>query len=81
MSRMNASGVLGNAPSLDDDRCRTEVVAAARRLVDLHPDIETIVLECTNMPPYRDAVEQAAGRRVHDIETLVLDAWHEFARG
>jgi len=33
------------------------------------------VLECTNMPPYREAVAAAVGREVHDIETMILKAW------
>jgi hypothetical protein len=76
-----ASGILGNASSLDHAQGCAEVVAAARALIDRQPDLENIVLECTNMPPYRDAVAQATGRRVHDIETLMLDAWRELDRG
>lgn len=72
-----ATGILGNASTLDHDQGCIDVIAAARRLIDLHPDVENIVLECTNMPPYREAVTRATGRRVHDIETLVLDAWRE----
>jgi hypothetical protein len=33
------------------------------------------VMECTNMPPYRDAVARATGRIVVDIETLLIDTW------
>ena len=39
---------------------------AARR-----PRLSTIVLECTNMPPYADAVRAATGRTVLDITTLL----------
>ena len=44
-----------------------------RVLVARHPDIAAIVLECTNMPPYADAVRAATGLPVHDITTLVRD--------
>lgn len=68
--------ILGNLPSMDLDRARRDVVAAALRLVERHPQVEHIVLECTNMPPYRDAVGAATGRRVHDLESLLLARWH-----
>jgi hypothetical protein len=45
---------------------------AAMRLVERRPDLLTIVLECTNMPPYADAVRQASGREVFDITTLLM---------
>jgi len=48
-----------------------EVVAAARRLVERHPDIGALLFECTNFPPHRAAVEQATGLRVYDIFTLI----------
>lgn len=75
-----ATGILGNTSTLDHDQGCADVVAAACELAEHHPGVENIVLECTNMPPYRDAVARATGRRVHDIETLVLDAWRELGR-
>lgn len=67
--------ILDNDTELDLDEARRNVVDAALQLVLRHPQVEDIVLECTNMPPYRDAVAQATGRRVHDIETLVVARW------
>jgi predicted amidophosphoribosyltransferase len=37
------------------------MVNVARRLVDAHPDVGAILFECTNMPPYTDAVTRATG--------------------
>lgn len=56
---------------LDTDDALRQVVAAAQRLLVRHPGLSDIVLECTNMPPYADAVRSATGRRVHDITTLI----------
>ena len=67
--------ILQNDTTLDLDEARANVVQAARALVDRHPGVAHIILECTNMPPYRDAVEQACARPVHDIETLVVAQW------
>lgn len=67
--------ILGNEPQLDLVRARDDVVQAACRLVREHPDVSDIVLECTNMPPYRQAVVDATGRPVVDIVTLLQQAW------
>jgi Asp/Glu/hydantoin racemase len=69
-SRFRAT-VLEDRDSLDEDGARQATVAAAERLVARRPDIRAIVLECTNMPPYADAVRAATGLPVHDITTLV----------
>lgn len=47
-----------------------EVVSAALALLNDHPKIQVIVLECTNMPPFSHAVAKATGKRVYDILTL-----------
>lgn len=67
--------ILNNEEELDLVEAGRNVVDAARRLVELFPSVEDIVLECTNMPPYRAAVARATGRRVHDIETLLVARW------
>lgn len=67
--------ILQNEAQLDLDEASRNVVDAACRLVERHPSVDDIVLECTNMPPYRDAIAQATGRRVHDIETLIVAQW------
>jgi len=63
--------LLDDQPALDIDDARAETVAAALRLVARRPKLSTIVLECTNMPPYADAVRAATGRAVLDITTLL----------
>jgi len=67
--------ILQNEDQLDLDEASRNVVDAACRLVARDPSVDDIVLECTNMPPYRDAIVQATGRRVHDIETLIVAQW------
>jgi len=67
--------ILGNESDMDLAEAGRNVVDAACELVRLSPAVQDIVLECTNMPPYRKAVAQATGRRVHDIETLIVNAW------
>ncbi|BEP51698.1 aspartate/glutamate racemase family protein [Variovorax sp. V116] len=67
--------ILDNDTVLDLAEAQRNVVEAAVRLVQAFPSVERIVLECTNMPPYREAVAAAVGREVHDIETMILEAW------
>lgn len=69
------SHILADDTVLDFAKAQQDVVLAAVRLVSKNPDVQTLVLECTNMPPYRAAVEQATGRPVHDLETMLLAAW------
>jgi Asp/Glu/hydantoin racemase len=66
-----ARTILDDGVELDLERARTEVVAAARTLLEHHPAIGAIVLECTNLPPYRSDVREATGLPVYDLTTLV----------
>ena len=56
---------------MDIDLAQADVVGAAQDLVARHPEVGAIVLECTNMPPYAAAVQQATGRPVYDIYSLI----------
>jgi Asp/Glu/hydantoin racemase len=63
--------LLEDLPALDADDARTQVLAAGARLLAREPQLEALVLECTNLPPYADALRAASGRPVHDIVTLL----------
>jgi hypothetical protein len=67
--------ILNNDSRWDAARAESDVVHAAQELVERHPSVRQIVLECTNMPPYRDAIARATGRSVHDIVTLLVSRW------
>jgi hypothetical protein len=67
--------LLEDRPRLDHQAACREVVEAAQRLVRRHPALDSIVLECTNMPPYAQAVAQATGLPVHHLMTLVHERW------
>src|SRR5205814_184671 len=57
-SRFRAT-LLEDRAELDGDEASRATAAAAERLVARRPDVAAIVLECTNMPPYADAVRAA----------------------
>jgi len=73
--------MLGNEMVLDVDAAREEHVRVARRLVDEHPDVGAIVLECTNMPPYTADIQRATGLAVFDIVSLVTMVHTALAAG
>ncbi len=65
-----ARAILGDQPSMDANLLCAEVVSAGRELLRLHPEVAAIVLECTNMPPYANALRAATGLPVYDALTL-----------
>jgi hypothetical protein len=56
---------------LDVALAEQDVVAAGRELVARHADIGALVLECTNMPPYAAALQEAVGLPVYDIYSMI----------
>jgi hypothetical protein len=76
-----ACTLLEDRPLLDAAAAEATVTEAARALCAAHPETGVIVLECTNMPPYRDAVARACGRPVHDVMTLVQARWSALKGG
>jgi hypothetical protein len=65
------SVLLDNELELDVDAARREHVTAAREMVERHPEVGAIVLECTNMPPYAAAIREETGVPVFDITNLI----------
>jgi Asp/Glu/hydantoin racemase len=63
--------LLDDLLTLDVEAARQEHLAVTRRLLAAHPEVGAIVLECTNMPPYRADIQAASGLPVFDITTLV----------
>jgi hypothetical protein len=71
-----SSVFLGNKQTLDQGRCAAEMQAATEQLIQRHPDVGAIVLECTNMPPYSRVVQKATGGLpVFDVVTMINYAW------
>jgi hypothetical protein len=63
--------LLDDLLELDVEVARAEHLLVARRLVESHPEVGALVLECTNMPPYRADLQAATELPVFDITTLV----------
>lgn len=69
-SALHAS-LLEDRTELDPVDAERQVVAAGARLLARRPDLQALVLECTNLPPYAAALARATGLPVHDIVTFV----------
>jgi len=68
-----ARTIRDGATTLDRARMEADTVDAARRIVARHRDVGALVLECANMPPYRDAVCDAVRLPVFDAAQCI--AW------
>ena len=70
-----------NTPEMDVEKATGEMREAGRKLVRENPDVGAIVLECTNMPPFAYAVQEATGLPVYDVVTLIRYTAMTLARG
>ena len=64
-----ARTILADRSDLDPVQSEADVATAAERLCANHTEIDVIVLECTNMPPYAAAITAATSRPVVSILT------------
>lgn len=53
--------ILGNRDTMDLRQAQADVVHAALALKARAPSLRTVVLECTNIPPYAQAIRDATG--------------------
>lgn len=56
---------------IDFDRVEAEVVHVAMELVANDPAVKAILFECTDLPPYAAAVQEAVGLPVFDYTTMI----------
>jgi hypothetical protein len=56
-----AAAILGNRETMDIEKARRDVVEAAMALKQREPSLQAVVLECTNLPPHRQAIKAATG--------------------
>jgi len=56
---------------LDVEKFKREVIGTVRTLVDQHPDIRAIVVECTDLPPCSEALRRELGMPVFDYVTMM----------
>jgi len=64
--------VTGDLPDLDEERACQDILDAVARLMKRAPGLSAIILECTNMSPYREVIEHECDLPVFDINGLIL---------
>ena len=74
------SAMLDEEGSLDYEAVKKEVVETATELVRTDPRIGAILLECSNLPPYASAVQEAVGRPVFDFISMINYVHNAFHR-
>lgn len=62
-----ARAILDNRASMDLSRAQMDVVSAALELKARAPNLCSVVLECTNMPPYAPAIRAATGWQLYSL--------------
>ncbi len=68
-----AATFLRNGSTLDRDAVERETVQTGQALLETHPGLGAIVLECTNLPPYKAALRHALNVPVFDVLDLLGD--------
>jgi Asp/Glu/hydantoin racemase len=66
---------VGNRPFVDTADIDREVRDLSQRLVDEHPDVGAVVMECTNFVPFSQTVRRVTGLPVFDFYTLGMHAY------
>lgn len=62
---------LEESGTLDSEKIEREVVSVSRDLVASNPDVRAILLECSMLPPYAYAVQEATNLPVFDFITMI----------
>ncbi len=63
--------IIGNEPTLDVAAAEQDILDAGDALMDQHPDVGAVLLECTNMAPYARALRDRLRRPVYDIYSFM----------
>ena len=56
---------------LDNGKLTEDLARVTKELVDAHPEIGAILLECSDLPPYAYAIQASANLPVFDFITLI----------
>lgn len=63
--------IVNECMELNMDEVSREMQKVTSRLLEENPEVTAIILECTNMPPYREAIQEVTTLPIFDISTLV----------
>ncbi|MEM7320681.1 MAG: aspartate/glutamate racemase family protein [Pseudomonadota bacterium] len=63
--------ILGDAPEIDFDACRQDMLDAGDAIVENEPQAGAIILECTNMVPYAADIRRRTGLPVFSVYSMI----------
>lgn len=66
-----SEAVIEEAGVLDSDQVEQDTVSVAQELVEDEPGVRAVLLECSCLPPYGRAVQEAVGLPVFDYVTMI----------
>lgn len=66
-----SAAIIEEKGELDEGKVEAEVVTAALNLIRADPDVKMLLLECSVLPPYGAAVQEATGLPVFDFVTMI----------
>ncbi|MEM6467794.1 MAG: aspartate/glutamate racemase family protein, partial [Pseudomonadota bacterium] len=76
-----AQAILADGQELDQAGVEQGVLAAVARLQHRAPHLKTVVFECTNLPPYAQAVRAKTGLNVVSVLDVGNTLWESATRG
>jgi hypothetical protein len=68
--------IFSGSGGFDPEAIQKEVVGAARELIRKNPRVKSILLECSNLPPYASAVQKEIHLPVFDFNTMIHHVYH-----
>lgn len=61
--------------SYDHANIELELIETANELLRQHPKVSVLVLECTQMPPFAEAIQRSLGNRVQIYDVCSMVNW------
>lgn len=65
-----AGAIINEKIQLDKGKVQQEIKHVTEKLITNNPKLSAIVLECTNLPPYKEAMREVTSLPIFDITTL-----------
>jgi hypothetical protein len=65
------AAVFDEKGSIDAALVEAEVVSATKEIKEAHPDLGAVLFECSMLPPYARAVQDAIGLPIFDFITMI----------
>jgi ABC-type sugar transport system substrate-binding protein len=66
-----SGAIIKEEVDLNEEAVTEEMRRVTTDFVARHPELKAIILECTNMPPYKNALREVTDLPIFDITTLV----------